>query len=56
MLGNAVQIDVGTGPNSIADNEISDSGKNGIVLMSKATEVTGNRIRGSRGKDEVRAP
>ena len=56
MLGNAVQIGEGTGPNSIADNEISDSGKNGIVLMSKDTDVTGNRIRGSRGKDEVRAP
>ena len=56
MLGNAVQIGEGTGQNSIADNEINDSGKNGIVVRSKATEVKGNRIRGSRGKDEVRAP
>ena len=51
-----MQIGEGTGQNSIADNEISDSGKNGIVARDKATEVKGNRILGSRGKDEVRAP
>ncbi|MDZ4404348.1 right-handed parallel beta-helix repeat-containing protein [Prosthecobacter sp.] len=45
--GNAVQIATGTRGNTIAQNEISGSGKNGIVLSGEGQIVKANQITGS---------
>ncbi len=59
--GNAIQIATGTKGNTIAQNEISGSGKNGIILSGEAQIVKANKITGSgmraiviqEGKHEV---
>jgi hypothetical protein len=45
--GNAVQIATGTKGNTVAQNEINSSGKNGIVLSGEAQIVKANKITGS---------
>jgi hypothetical protein len=45
--GNAVQIATGTKGNTIAQNEITRSGKNGIILSGEAQIVKANKITGS---------
>jgi hypothetical protein len=45
--GNAVQIAPKTKANVVVQNEINDSGKNGIILSGEAQVVKANRIRGS---------
>jgi len=45
--GNAVQIATGTKGNTIVQNEIAGSGKNGIILSGEAQVVKANRITGS---------
>ncbi len=60
-LGNAVQIATGTKGNTVAQNEISGSGKNGIIISGEAQIVKANKITGSgmkaiviqEGKHEV---
>ena len=47
MLGNAVQIATGTKGNTVAQNEITDSGKNGIIISGEAQIVKANKITGS---------
>lgn len=47
MQGNGVQIATGTKGNTVAQNEISGSGKNGIVLSGEAQIVKANKITGS---------
>ncbi len=49
--GNAVQISGGTARNVIERNEISGSGKNGIILSGESQIVKGNRITGSGMRD-----
>lgn len=49
--GNAVQIGKGTKGNSVLQNEISGSGKNGLVLAGEAQVVKGNKIADSKMKD-----
>ncbi len=59
--GNAVQIATGTKGNTIAQNEINGSGKNGIIISGEAQIVKANKITGSgmraiviqEGKHEV---
>ena len=51
MKGNGMQIATGTARNSIADNEISGSGRNGISIAGTAQDVRGNKISGSGLKD-----
>ncbi len=53
MQGNAVQIATGTKGNTIAQNEINGSGKNGIVVSGEAQILRGNKISGSGMKDIV---
>ena len=50
-LGNAMQIATGTKGNTVAQNEISDSGKNGIILSGEAQILKSNKITGSGMKD-----
>ncbi len=50
MQGNAVQIATGTKGNTIAQNEITGSGKNGIIISGEAQIVKANKITGSRMK------
>lgn len=45
--GNAVQIATGTKGNTIVQNEITSSGKNGLILSGEAQVVKANRITGS---------
>lgn len=45
--GNAVQIATGTRGNTVAQNEISASGKNGIILSGEAQIVKANKITSS---------
>lgn len=45
--GNAVQIAAGTKGNSVIQNEINGSGRNGISLAGEGQIVKGNRITGS---------
>jgi len=45
--GNAVQIATGTKGNTVAQNEISGSGKNGIIVSGEAQIVKANKITGS---------
>lgn len=45
--GNAVQIATGTKGNTIAQNEINGSGKNGIIISGEAQIVKANKITGS---------
>jgi len=60
MQGNAVQIATGTKGNTVAQNEITDSGKNGIIVSGEAQILKGNKITGSgkalviqEGKHEI---
>lgn len=45
--GNAVQIATGTKGNTVIQNEINGSGKNGIILSGEAQVVKANRITAS---------
>lgn len=45
--GNGMQIATGTRGNTIVQNEITDSGKNGIILSGEAQVIKANRITGS---------
>ncbi|MDB6005290.1 MAG: hypothetical protein JWR15_2277 [Prosthecobacter sp.] len=47
MQGNAVQIATGTKGNTIAQNEINGSGKNGILVSGEAQTLKANKITGS---------
>ena len=51
MTGNGVQIGKGTTRNTVVDNDITGSGRNGISLSGQAQVVKGNRITGSKMKD-----
>lgn len=51
--GNAVQIATGTKVNTVAQNEINASGKNGIIISGEAQIVKANKITGSGMKDIV---
>lgn len=51
--GNTIQMAKGTRANSVLQNEISGSGKNGISLAGEAQVVKGNKISGSKMKDLV---
>ena len=51
MRANGIQIGRDTTKNVITDNEITDSGRNGISVYGKAQTVKGNRISGSKMKD-----
>lgn len=51
--GNAIQIATGTRGNTIAQNEISASGKNGIILSGEAQIVKANKITASGMKPLV---
>ncbi len=61
MQGNAVQIATGTKGNTVAQNEITGSGKNGIIVSGEAQILKANKISGSgmkaiviqEGKHEV---
>ncbi|WP_038160578.1 right-handed parallel beta-helix repeat-containing protein [Verrucomicrobium sp. BvORR106] len=53
--GNAIQIGKDTGANVIADNQIDQAGKNGIVLGSPGQTLENNRFEGVKLKD-VTAP
>ncbi|WP_395741003.1 right-handed parallel beta-helix repeat-containing protein [Prosthecobacter sp.] len=46
-LGNAIQIATGTKSNTIAQNEITSSGKNGIILSGESQIVKANKITAS---------
>ncbi len=46
-LGNAVQIATGTKSNTVAQNEITASGKNGIIISGEAQIVKANKITAS---------
>lgn len=48
--GNAVQVATGTKGNTVAQNEINASGKNGIILSGEAQKVKANKITGSSMK------
>lgn len=51
--GNAVQIATGTKGNTVAQNEINGSGKNGIIISGDAQIVKANKITGSGMKTIV---
>jgi hypothetical protein len=53
MLGNAVQIATGTKGNTVAQNEINGSGKNGIIVSGEAQIVKANKITASGMKTIV---
>ncbi len=50
-VGNAIQIATGTAKNSVVENEITRSGRNGITLAGSGQIVRGNKISGSKMKD-----
>ena len=52
-LGNAVQIATGTKGNTVAQNEIHHSGKNGIILSGESQIVKANKITDSGMKPLV---
>jgi len=52
--GNGVQLASGTALNTVTENTILDSGKNGIVINGTDQMVKDNTIRGSRLKDVVK--
>ena len=54
MAGNGIQIGEGTMNNSITDNDITGSGKNGIIVDSGQQVIEGNRISSSGLKDIAR--
>ena len=49
--GNAVQLGGGTRLNTVADNDITGAGKNGIVVGGREQAVKDNRISGVKGKE-----
>ena len=49
--GNAIQTAPGTAGNRILGNEITASGKNGVILNGEGQVVKANRISGSGLKD-----
>jgi len=51
MKGNGLQIGQGTANNTITDNDIVGSGKNGIIVNGGKQVIEGNHITGSRLKD-----
>lgn len=51
MKGNGIQIAKDTGRNTITDNDIRDSGRNGISVAGQAQVVKDNRITGSKLKE-----
>lgn len=51
MTGNSIQIGTGTANNTITDNDIVRSGKNGIIVTGGKQVIEGNRISGSGLKD-----
>jgi parallel beta-helix repeat protein len=53
MAGNGIQISQGTANNTITDNDIVGSGKNGIIVTGGKQTIQDNRISGSGLKDVV---
>ncbi len=53
MRGNGIQIGKDTASNSIRDNDIAGSGRNGISVFGRAQVVKDNRIRASKARDLV---
>jgi parallel beta helix pectate lyase-like protein len=53
MRGNAVQIATGTKGNTVAQNEITASGKNGIIISGEGQIVKANKITSSGMKPIV---
>ena len=53
MKGNGIQIATGTAKNTVAGNEITNAGRNGISLAGSGQIVSGNKISGSKLKDIV---
>ncbi|MDB6004707.1 MAG: hypothetical protein JWR15_1694, partial [Prosthecobacter sp.] len=53
MQGNAVQIATGTKGNTVAQNEITASGKNGIIISGEAQILKANKITASGMKPIV---
>ena len=51
MKGNGIQISKDTMRNTITDNDILNSGRNGISVAGQAQVVKNNRIKGSKLKD-----
>ena len=51
MKGNSIQIGQGTANNIFTDNDITSSGKNGIIINSGKQVIERNRISGSGLKD-----
>lgn len=51
MKGNGLQIGKGTASNTITDNDILGSGKNGIIINGGKQVIQGNRVSGSGLKD-----
>jgi hypothetical protein len=49
--GNAVQLGNETRKNTVADNDITGCGKNGVVAGGKEQVVKDNRISGAKGKE-----
>ncbi len=47
MQGNAVQIATGTKGNTVAQNEITASGKNGLIISGEGQILKANKITGS---------
>lgn len=54
MQGNGIQTGEGTMNNTITDNDITGSGKYGIIVNSGQQVIEGNRISGSGQKDIAR--
>lgn len=53
MKGNGIQIATGTAKNTVSDNEIAGSGRNGISLAGSGQIVRDNKISGSKLKNLV---
>lgn len=53
MKGNGIQIATGTAKNTVSENEITGSGRNGISLAGTGQVVRGNKISDSKLKDLV---
>jgi parallel beta-helix repeat protein len=53
MAGNGIQISQGTANNTITDNDIVGSVKNGIIVTGGKQTIQDNRISGSGLKDVV---
>lgn len=47
MAGNAIQIATGTQGNTVVQNEINGSGKNGIIISGESQVLKANKITGS---------